>query len=177
MVEMYNPFQNTYRFSQFGFIHMPLFALSEFFIFNLLCLQEMQNMSMLNAQKSGYEMGEEQKQCMFQWSSGKVNSALPQQTQAYESQQREIAVLNQYVRTEKTDSLSVEIQSMIDPSLQSPTSAFSVSLSLCLSLPSLWICCLAFCGWMAIDWFCVGDWRCEWMGIWQLWSTTTFLGR
>jgi hypothetical protein len=45
---------------------MPLFALSEFFIFNLLCLQEMQNMSMLNAQKSGYEMGEEQKQCMFQ---------------------------------------------------------------------------------------------------------------
>ncbi len=49
---MYNPFQNTFRFSQFGFIHMPLFALSEFFIFNLLCLQEMQNLSMLNAHRS-----------------------------------------------------------------------------------------------------------------------------
>jgi hypothetical protein len=61
-----------------------------------------------------------------------VNSALLQQTQAYETQQREIAVLNQYVRTEKTDFLSVEIQCMIDPSLQSPTSAFSVSLSLSL---------------------------------------------
>jgi hypothetical protein len=41
-------------FSQFGFIHMPLFALSEIFIFNLLCLQEMQNSSIWNAQKSGY---------------------------------------------------------------------------------------------------------------------------
>jgi hypothetical protein len=77
-----------------------------------------------------------------------VNSALPQPTQAYESQKREIAVLNQYVRTEKTDSLSVEIQCMVDPSLQSPTSAFSVSLSLSLfAFPLNMLSCFLWFGW------------------------------
>jgi hypothetical protein len=77
-----------------------------------------------------------------------VNSALPHQTQAYESQQRGIAVLNQYVRTEKTDSLSIEIQCMIDPYLQSPTSAFSVSLSLSLFVfPLNMLSCFLWFGW------------------------------
>ncbi len=77
-----------------------------------------------------------------------MNSALPQQTQAYESQHGGIAVLNQYVRTEKTDSLSIEIQCMIDPSLQSPTSAFSVSLSLSLfAFPLIMLFCFLGFGW------------------------------
>ncbi len=77
-----------------------------------------------------------------------MNSTLPQQTQAYETQQREIAVLSQYVRTEKTDSLSVEIQCMIDPSLQSPTSAFSVSLSLSrFAFPLNMLSCFLWFGW------------------------------
>ncbi len=77
-----------------------------------------------------------------------MNSALPHQTQAYESQQRGIAVLNQYVRTEKTDSLSIEIQCMIDPYLQSPTSAFSVSLSLSLFVfPLNMLSCFLWFGW------------------------------
>jgi hypothetical protein len=77
-----------------------------------------------------------------------VNSALPRQTQAYESQQRGIAVLNQYVRTDKIDSLSIEIQCMIDPSLQSPASAFSVSLSSSLfAFPLNMLSCFLWFGW------------------------------